>query len=245
MPIYLGGVVLLLQAFLAVHAFRTGRERWAYLIIMVPALGGLIYFLTQILPDLQRNSAARRVSSDVARMVNPTRDLRRLRENLDIVDTVQNRQLLARECVNVGLYQEAIELYKDCLQGRSEHEPYIMLELATAYFAGECYPEAKDTFLRLRETNPEFQSSEGHLMYARTLEYIEENNDSLREYETVAAYFPGEEANCRYALLLKRNGRTEKANEIFHQVLTRDRRRSRQHKRREKQWVDISRQNLA
>ncbi len=119
-----------------------------------------------------------------------------------------------------------------------------MLELVTAYFAGELYPEAKNAFLKLRETNPEFRSAEGHLLYARTLEYMEENDDSLREYEAVAGYFLGEEADCRYALLLKKNGRTEKANEIFNQILTRDRRRSRQHKRREKQWVDISRQNL-
>ena len=97
----------------------------------------------------------------------------------------------------------------------------------------------------MRETSPAFQSTAGRLLYARTLEYLEENDDSLREYEAVARSFPGEEANCRYALLLKKNGRTEKASEIFGQILTRDRRRSRQHKRREKQWVDISRQNLA
>lgn len=245
MPIFAGGFVFLLQAALAIHAFKTGRERWIFIIIMVPALGGLVYFLTQILPDLQHNSAARKVSSNVAKMVNPTRDLQRLRENLDIVDTVQNRQLLARECVNAGLLQEAIELYKECLQGRTEHDPYIMLELATAYFAGEFYPEAKNTFVELRETSPEFRSAEGHLLYARTLEYLEENDDSLREYEAVAHYFPGEEANCRNALLLKKIGRTEKATEIFNQILTRHRRRSRQHKRIEKQWVDISRQNLA
>lgn len=147
--------------------------------------------------------------------------------------------------MNVGLHQEAIDIYKDCLLGRSEHDPYIMLELVTAYFCGELYAEAKDTFLRLRETNPEFESTDGQLLYARTLEYLGEDDGSLREYETVAGYFPGEEANCRYALLLKKNGRTEKADEIFNQILTRDRRRSRQHKRREKQWADISRQNLA
>lgn len=244
MPFYLGGLVFLLQASLAVHAFKTGRENWIYIIIMVPALGGLIYFLTQILPDLQGNSAGRRVSSDVARMVNPTRDLRRLRENLDVVDSVQNRQLLAQECVNVGLYQEAIELYESCLQGRYEHDPYIMLELANAYFASELYLEAKSTFLKIRETNPEFHSAEGQLLYARTLEYLEEVDDSLREYEAAATHYPGEEANCRYALLLKKIGRTERAREIFNQILARDRRRSRQHKRIEKQWVDIARQNL-
>lgn len=245
MPIYFGGFVFLLQASLAVHAYKTGREGWIFIIIMVPALGGLIYFLTQILPDLQRSSAARRVSSEAAKIANPTRDLRRLRENLELVDTVQNRQLLARECMNVGQFQEAIDLFKDCLQGRTEHDPYIMLELATAYFAADCYPEAKDTFLKLRETNSDFQSTDGHLLYARTLEYIDENDEALREYEAVSGFFPGEEANCRHALLLKKNGRTEKANEIFNQILTRDRRRSRQHRRREKQWVDISRQNLA
>lgn len=244
MPIGIGVITLILQASLAVHAFRTGRESWIFVIVFVPALGGLVYFLTQILPDFWYSSTGRRTSSSLAKAIAPSRDIKRLREDLAILDTVRNRQLLARECVKSGEYEEAVELFTSCLTGYYRSDPYMLLELAEAHFLAEQYSEAKGIFLRIHESSPEFRSAEGHLLYARTFENMGEDGSALDEYEAVAKYFPGEEANSRYGLFLMRTGDEQKARGIFNQVLARDKRRSRQHRRREKPWVDIARENL-
>lgn len=244
MPFGIGALTLILQASLAVHAFRTGRERWIFVIIFVPAIGGLVYFLTQILPDFWYSSTGRRASTSLAKVIAPSHNIQKLRDDLAILDTVLNRQLLARECVRIGEYQEGIELLLSCLRGFYETDPYMLLELAEAYFLAEQYYDAKGIFLRIRDANPEFKSAAGHLLYARTLENMRENESALGEYEAVARYFPGEEANSRYGLLLMKTGEEQRAKEIFDQILVRDRSRPRQYKGRERPWVNIARENV-
>ena len=231
----------LIQASLAVHAYRTGRERWMFLIILVPVVGSLIYVLAEVLPEIRYSPTGRRAA---AGMIAPSDGITRLRERLAVLDSVENRQLLARECVNVGEYQEAIELYASCLRGIYKDDPQLMLEMADAYYLAERYPDAKDIFVRLREVHPDFRHAEGHLLFARTLENMGEGEDALREYREVAKYYPGEEASCQYALLLKKMGRVQEANEVFSKIIVRSRMRGRKSARGERRWIRTAQENV-
>ncbi|MXY46488.1 MAG: hypothetical protein F4Y44_05765 [Chloroflexi bacterium] len=168
----------------------------------------------------------------------------KLRERLALLDSVENRQLLARECVNVGEYQEAIELYTGCLKGIYEDDPHLMLELANANYLDGRYSDAKNTFVRLREVHPEFRHAEGHLLFARTLEITGEDKNALKEYKEVANYYPGEEASCRYALLLKKMGCRQEAYEVFNKIVLRSRMRGRKNKSRDRQWIRTAQENV-
>ena len=221
MHIALLALSFLVQASLAVHAYRTGRERWMYLIILVPIVGSAIYILTEVLPEIRFSSTGRRAASRIAGMIAPSDNMTKLRERLALLDSVENRQLLARECVNAGEYQEAIELYTSCLKGIYKDDPQLMLELANANYLYERYSDAKDIFVRLREVHPDFRHAEGHLLFARTLDNMGEDWNALREYKEVVDYYPDEEASCRYALLLKKMGRRPKANEVFNKIILR------------------------
>ena len=248
MHIALLALSFLVQASLAVHAYRTGRERWMYLIILVPIIGSVIYVLTEVLPEIRYNSTGRRAASRIAGMIAPSDNMTKLRERLALLDSVENRQLLARECVNAGEYQEAIELYTSCLKGIYKDDPQLMLELANANYLYERYSDAKDIFVRLREVHPDFRHAEGHLLFARTLDDMGEDWSALKEYKEVANYYPGEEAACRYALLLKKMGRRQEANEVFNKIIIRSRIRGRIRGRKntsgERQWIRTARENV-
>lgn len=82
MHIALLALSFLVQAFLAVHAYRTGRERWMYLIILVPVVGSLIYVLVKILPEIRYSSTGRRAASGVAGLIAPADKMEKLRERL-------------------------------------------------------------------------------------------------------------------------------------------------------------------
>ena len=215
-----------------------------FLIILVPVVGCLIYVLVEVLPDLRYSPTGRRAESQIAGMIAPSDNMTKLRERLALLDSVENRQLLARECVNVGEYQEAIELYTSCLKGIYEDDPQLTLELANANYLAERYSDAKNTFVRLREIHPEFRHAEGHLLFARTLEIMGEDGNALREYKEVANYYPGEEANCRYALLLKKAGCGQEANEVFNKIVLRSRMRGRKNKSGDKQWIRTAQENV-
>ena len=244
MHIALLALGFLVQACLAIHAYRTGRERWMYLIILVPIVGSLIYVLVEVLPEIRYSSTGRRAASRVAGMIVPSDNMAKLRERLDLLDSVENRQLLARECVKAGEYDEAIELYTGCLKGIYKNDLQLMLELANANYLHERYSDARDIFIRLREIHPEFRHADGHLLLARTLENLGEDSNALREYKEVANYYPGEEASCRYALLLKKMGCTQEANEVFNKIISRSRMRGRKSTSRERHWMRTAQENV-
>lgn len=234
----------LIQASLAVHAYKTGRERWIYLIVLAPVIGSVIYVFAEVLPELRYTPSGRKAASRMAGMIAPSDNMTKLRERLALLDSVENRQSLARECVKVGEYQEAIELYTSCLKGIYKDDPQLMLELANANYLDERYSNAKDIFIRLRDAHPNYRHAEGHLMFARALENMGEDSNALTEYKELANYYPGEEANCRYALLLKKMGRRQEAVEIFNKILLRSRVSGRKITSSERRWITTAQENI-
>ena len=244
MPILIG-VLLLIQIAFVIHVIKTGRDRtWIWLILVFSGIGCLVYFLLEVLPDLRRSRAGRQTASKLLKAIDPHHDLKARANALEISDNVDNRLQLAKECVAEGLYEQAVDLYSSTLTGLYANDPHIMLQLAEALFYNGDYAKAKSTLEELIAANPDFKSSEGHLLFARTLEALEENKAALHEYETLVSYFVGYEAKCRYALLLKKLGHTEKAYALFSGIITQSKRMPTQYRKTQKAWIDIATQQI-
>jgi hypothetical protein len=75
MPVLLF-LTIVVQVLFAVHVHRTGRNTyWIYLILMVPVMGCIIYFVAEVLPELIRDPAARKATSSFHNMVDPEKRL--------------------------------------------------------------------------------------------------------------------------------------------------------------------------
>lgn len=171
-------VSLVIQVACAVHCVRTGRETfWIYIIVFIPGLGCLVYFITQILPDLRYNRTVRSAQRRIGETINPHKDLRELRDQLEIADNVDNRVALAD-----GLHEEARDLYQSCLKGPFTSDPHLLLKLAEAEFEQGRADRCKDHLESLIASNPEFRSVDGHLLYARSLETLGDRDKALEEY---------------------------------------------------------------
>ena len=99
--------------------------------------------------------------------------------------------------------------------------------------------------MRLIAANPDFRSSEGHLLYARAVEAEGDIDAALHEYEALAQGYPGEEGRVRYALLLKQRGDAARANEVFREVLKRADVSPKYYRREQREWVEIAKRELA
>jgi hypothetical protein len=121
----------------------------------------------------------------------------------------------------------------------------MMLGLARALFVKGDVAETRAVLERLRQANPGYNSSEGHLLYARSLELLGNTEGALREYGALVNYYPGQEARCRFALLLAQNGRPGEARKLFEEVCQAIDYGPRHQRREQREWYDIARRQLA
>jgi hypothetical protein len=218
MPL-LGVLVMALAIGCAIHAGRTGRPQfWIYVLIFVPGLGTFAYLLFELIPEWLNTRQGQKAQRTVGRLIDPEKAYKALRDAVETSPTVENMARLAEECMNLSRFDEAADLYAACLQGMHASDPQLLLGLARAQFGLGRFDQAKATLDRLRAANPDFQSAEGHLLYARALEGRGALAAAREEYEALRGYFPGPEAGCRLALLLQRMGEEEEASALFREI---------------------------
>jgi hypothetical protein len=238
------GLILLVQIACLIHAGRTGRPYfWFMIILFVPGLGVLAYLAVEVIPSLLRGRAAARLSRTVSASVDPTRQYRALARAVETVPSVANFRALAEECVRLGRYDEAIELYKSALTGMHETEPGAMLGLAMAEFQKGDAGAAGATLDRLFAANPDFSSAEADLLTARILEARGRLPEALTAYERLYATYPGEEAKGRMALLLEKTGAEQRARAIFAEIRKSVERGPAFYRRAQREWYEIARRH--
>jgi hypothetical protein len=243
MPLF--GLILVLQIVCVVHVIRTGRNQiWIYVIIFLPAAGCLAYLAAEILPELFGSRTARQMRSGARRMVDPTRDLRQATDDLALADTVENRRAYAAACLSHGRAEEAIRALEEALAGVHESDPSLLFDLARATFAGGAFQRTLDLLDRLQQADPGYTSTDAHLLYARALEELGRAAEAIQEYRALIGYFSGEEARCRLAMLLERQGDRAGAKALFAEILERQRRAPRYYRKSQGEWVAVARDRL-
>jgi hypothetical protein len=244
MPI-LGGLVLLIQLGFAIHVMKTGRHwYWAVIVMTIPLLGPAAYFLFELLPELRNSRTGRKAVAEISRTIDPERAYRERFDALQISDSVENRRQLAEECMVLGRYGEAAVLFERSLDGPHLQDAALLFGLARARFGMDEWQHVIDTLDRLRRHNPEFQSQDAHMLYARSLENLGRMDEARKEMEALATYYAGPEAKARFGLILQKAGEPDKARAQFQEIERLYGKRRMQMEPEDRQWLDVARANL-
>jgi hypothetical protein len=245
MPIILL-VSIALQVFCAIHVVRSGRPLyWIWLLVIGSYIAVIAYALIAIIPDMRNDPRSRSVAKNVLNRIDPERQRRHIRERLEMADTTDNRRALAEECLRLGDYTNAAELFQSILKGLYATEPFFMLGLAQAQAGNSDYAAARATLDALIEAHPTYRSSDGHLLYARCLEEIGDQEAALKEYEVLARSYPGEQARLRYATLLRKQERLDESRQVLTDMLKRAKLAPRYYRRKESEWLDAAKRELS
>ncbi len=240
-----GLILLLIDVVLIVHAAKTGRFfPWGFVILFLPGFGALAYVLFELLPEWFGSVQGQRARRQVASTLDPAKRYRQLADQLDIADTIANRAALAEECLHLGKFEEAERQYAHILALPMGDEPIYALGKARAQFGRGEPQEAVATLDHLRARWPDYQSAEGHLLYARALEQSGRLDEALAEYQALANYYPGAEARVRYGFLLERTGRHAEAQAVFADVLARLKRAPKYVRRAQGEWIALAEKAL-
>jgi hypothetical protein len=225
------------------HVIKTGRNRiwiWVWVMLFLPLLGALAYAAVEILPELFGSRTARRAGRGLKQAMDPYGDLRRLEQEAAVTGNVASRQRYAEELVRHERYTEAIAQYRQTLSGLYEHDPNLMLGLARAQFGNGEASAARSTLEALMQHNPQFNSPERHLLYARALEQEGRLEQALAQYQALAPAYPGAEAAVRYAQLLERQGERETARKVARELLERARIAPAHYRRAQRVWLEAA-----
>ena len=232
-------LMAVIQFSFAFHALRTGRgPKWIMIIILAPVVGCLAYYFIEVFPASREERKLRRMVHDVARALNPDGELRRRTEEAATTASVDNRAALADECLEKGMFDEAIRLYEGCLDGPYANDARILFACARARLYNGQAREAEEILRRLQKADPRFRREETQLLLARALEALGDHHGALAIYAELRERYVGFEAKYRYAVLLKKLGRTREAAELFG-FITKNARRSALES--EQEWVKLAR----
>jgi len=238
-------VIAIVQISFVVHAAKTGRfTPWGWIILLLPVVGVLAYIVVELVPEWLGSPRGQRARQRVVDKLDPEREYRKLTDDLAIADTIANRTALAAECLVLGKFAEARGHYADVLGRPMGDEPTYALGKAQAEFGLGQPQRAIETLDQLRARWPDYQSAEGHLLYARALEGSGRTDEALDEYRALADYYSGAEARVRWAMLLQRLGRDGEAKRLYSDVLAQMRRAPNYVRAAQADWIAAAEKGL-
>jgi len=215
-----------------------GQDRpvnpWGY--ILLPGIGALAYVLVELVgsPQGQRTRGA------VVKTLDPERRYRELADQFAAVDTIGTRRGAHRRMPGARQVLGGAGAFNEILARPHGSEPVYMLGRAQAEFGLGRFTDTVATLDELRSKWPDYQSAEGHLLYARALEESDQLKEAADGYAVVSNYYPGAEARVRYGLLLRKVGRDREAEALFTELLAQMRRAPRYVRKVQAEWIRIA-----
>jgi hypothetical protein len=238
-------VSIIVQIALIVHVMRSGRPvYWIFLIMFMPGIGSIAYFIVEILPELSADRRARGAIRSIRKTLDPDADIRHHERLHKLSGSVDAARHLAGELTASGRYAEAIQHYEEALTGLYEDDPDLLLGLAQAQFGNAEYAKARATLDTLIEKNPDYRSADGHLLYARSIEECGDLQKAEEEYRAVAAYYSGAEAKLRYAQLLEKLGKPADALSVYNDLVDVAELAPRHYRKAQKEWISEARSGI-
>jgi len=235
------GLSLLFSITMCVHAAKSGRELyWIFIILGLQPVGGLVYFVIAVLPELTGGSTARRLRATARDALDPMRAYREAKAACDDSPTVTNRMRLATAAAGLGRHDEAEALYREAAQGIHADDPTLMLGRAQALVELHRYEEALDLLEALGSHGEKGRTPQAAIAMGRAYQALGRLLEADDAYEWATQRLPGLEAWARYAVFLKETGRSDEAEAIMADLEKRLT-KTRAHFRTEaRQWRDFA-----
>jgi hypothetical protein len=241
------GLSILVSIALAVHVVRTGRELyWLWIILIFQPLGGLIYFVAIVVPELSGGTAARRISAAARDTLDPGREYREAKAACDETPTVRNLSRLAAAAAGLGRHDEAERLYAEAAQGIHAEDPALLLGRAEALLElGR--PDDALTVIDLIPGGETVDplSPQAVLAQARAYDGVGRTAEADAAFAEAVRRMAGFEAQGRYAAFMARHGRGSEARAAIAEMDKRLTKLAPQFRREGRHWRDLAARAVA
>ncbi|GAA5097171.1 tetratricopeptide repeat protein [Wohlfahrtiimonas larvae] len=212
MPYFLS---ILITLICIIHIMKTGQERyWVLIVIIAPMLGPIAYFIVVTLPSLMDSRRGHQINKNIKGLVNPNADIKAAENEVRTAPTFMNQKYLADAYFAAQRYQDALTVYQKIQVGLYANDPELLLQIAKCHFFLNQPQITIQTLDTLRAKNPDYDSSEGHLFYAKALAAQGNTQRALEEFDALVVYYRGYEAKVSYIEALIQLNEIDKAREL-------------------------------
>lgn len=240
------GLSLVFSILLCVHVVRSGRESfWLWIILAFQPLGGVVYLVTNVLPDLFGGSTARRLQHAARETLDPTREYREAKVACDDTPTVRNQSRLAQAAMRLGKYDEAERLYGDAAQGIHAEDATLLLGRANALLEMDRAPAALEVLEVLSRDESNGRTPTAAMALGRAYEGVGRISEADTAYQWAAQRLPGFEGLARYAAFMARHGRRGEAEEVVAEMDKRLAKTPGPFRKEGRQWRELAAKALA
>lgn len=240
MPLYL--LSLAFQVLFAVHAWRTGRDRyWLYILLIFPFVGCIIYFIAEIMPEMLHGKEAQNLRRWWELKKDPDKELNAAQAALAMTPTVANRLRLAKVQMTRQDFQGVITTLQPATEGHFADDPAVLEGMAYAYYYRKDYAHALTYAEQICNHENWLPKDYIKLLRARILQAMGRNPEAKQAYEDTVKVYSGEEARVEYARLLDQLGEHAAAQEIYADIVRRAPHTPKHYQQLQKPWIDAAR----
>ncbi len=231
----LGTIYGVLVAVCLIHLFvRRNDFYWAFIILVIPYIGAIAYFFSQVLPELR----GARVMEAIDTLKPAGLRVRDLEKQLEELDTAQNRIQLALAYRDAGQLDKAETMLSETRQGIYKNDPHVTYDLADVKFRAGKLQEAQELLRELLDGAPEELRGKGRLLLARSLEATAQPEAADPLYQQAISSFSGEEARYWYAAFLVAQGKRDEAETQVEALERNVRRASGAYRYQQREWLE-------
>lgn len=239
------GFTVLLQLGCLVHAIKTGRTgAWIYIIIFVPMVGSFAYLVVEVLPSVSPAAYMPAQQIGILDRMFPQRRIKRLEENLQFTDTINNRILLADAYADIGQFDRAIKLLEDCLTGLFKNDPDLNLKMAVVYHRKGDYQRSMEYLDKLKNKKDGFDNYEAWKHSVLNLQQTADERTVREEYKRIMERHNNYEIRHYFASYLRNKGSFEEARSFLEQIIKDKKLVIRDHDRDGRYWVKKAEKSL-
>ena len=237
-----GNAVILFQVGMAVHVIRTGRPYWwLWLILGFPIIGSLAYLYFEVLPERRLPS----FQEIVWKLKGSAGRIQMLGEELEEVDTMNNRVRLAQELSLAKRYDAAATVLEEGMSAAHRDDAYVLYAYAEALINGGKFQQAAEVVGRMNLKDAKELGSRKELQMARICEGLGKAQEAEERYQALMPMYVGEAVRGYYAQFLVKANRVPEARELWTDIKRKYRKSGKIWRKSEKPWYLAAKEGLS
>jgi len=211
MPYYL---IIALQAYCIYHWFKNKNSYyWVFLIIFLPALGCVIYLITQVYNKRDVN----KIQEELTTIINPTKKVRDLEKTLEFSETFQNRVNLADAYYDIKDFNNAIKHYEEGISKDFQNDTHVIFQLIKSYFFIDDYDKVISYATKVKD-HMDFKASKAQFFYGLSLDQIGKPNEAEKQLRFIDQRYSNYDERLRFAQFLIDKDKVSEAKELLTEI---------------------------